>query len=287
MANLQPARDPGRDSPLPDAASLSRRELLALTAAATLAAASPLEAENPMPTTPEPAAARKVLRPAAVAFDVVETLFGHEPIGARLKTAGLPAVLWKEWFARLIRDAFALDATGVFRPFPEVARATLEVLLAENGVRPEAETVAAVLAGFAELPAHADVRPAFQRLRDERVPIFALTNGSAGLTGKLLEKAGLDAFVERVISIEEIKRWKPNREVYLHAAKVAGVPASRLALVAVHSWDIHGAHRAGLVTGWASRLERHFHPLMGPADVRGASLGEVVRALLALPRADS
>lgn len=31
-----------------------------------------------------------------------------------------------------------------------------------------------------------------------------------------------------------------------------------VALVAVHSWDVHGARRAGLTTGWCSRIEGAF-----------------------------
>src|SRR5438552_11048148 len=34
--------------------------------------------------------------------------------------------------------------------------------------------------------------------------------------------------------------------VYLHAAKECGVEPSRVALVAAHAWDTHGAKRAGL-----------------------------------------
>ncbi|HEX3650398.1 MAG TPA: hypothetical protein VHV49_18385, partial [Pseudonocardiaceae bacterium] len=55
-----------------------------------------------------------------------------------------------------------------------------------------------------------------------------------------------------------------------------------ITLVAAHAWDIHGAHQAGLVTGWVSRLEGRFPPVFAPPDVTGAGLLEVVEALLAL-----
>jgi 2-haloacid dehalogenase len=53
--------------------------------------------------------------------------------------------------------------------------------------------------------------------------------------------------------------------------------------VAVHAWDCHGAKRAGLTTGWASRLEGGYGGLFAPADVTGADLAEVADGLLALP----
>lgn len=222
-------------------------------------------------------------RPEVVAFDVVETLFSLEPLRARLCALGLPAEALELWFARLLRNAFALEASGTFQTFGAVAGATLEGLLAEHRLTAEASAVSGALAGFGELPAHADVAPALRVLHAAGVRLVALTNGNADNTRRLLGRAGLDGWIERVISIDEVRRWKPAREVYLHAAKVLGVAPGALALVAAHAWDIHGAGRAGLVTGWVSRLEQRFSAAMTPPDVAGATLVEVSRGLLAMP----
>lgn len=224
-------------------------------------------------------------RPKVVAFDVVETLFSLEPLRAHLEVLGLTGAALEIWFARLLRNAFALEASGVYKPFGEVARATLEVLLVENQSAADASALDQALAGFAELPAYADVAPAFQLLHEAGVRIVTLTNGGADTTRRLLERAHLDHLVERVISIDEVRRWKPAREVYLHAAAVVSVAPGELALVAAHAWDVNGASRAGLVTGWVSRLEKKFLPVMTPPDVAGDTLNEVSQRLLALPPA--
>lgn len=221
-------------------------------------------------------------RPTVVAFDVVETLFSLDPMRARLCALGLAGDALELWFARLLRDAFALDASGTFKTFGEVARATLEVMLAEHRLTADAVALGETLAGLGELPAHADVAPAFQILRNAGVRLVALTNGNADNTRRLLERAGLEAQIERVISIDGVCRWKPAGAVYLHAAKVAGVAPDELALVAAHAWDIQGASRAGLVTGWVSWLEKQFSPAMNPPDVTGATLIEVSLGLLTL-----
>jgi 2-haloacid dehalogenase len=62
-----------------------------------------------------------------------------------------------------------------------------------------------------------------------------------------------------------------------------GVEPRRLAHVAVHGWDVHGAQRAGLVTGWASRLESTLPAVFDPPDVAGADLVEVADRLLGMP----
>ena len=219
-------------------------------------------------------------RPKVVAFDVIETLFKLEPMAGRLKQAGLPEQALPVWFARLLRDAFALEVAGVFKRFPEVARSTLGVLMAEHGVRPEGGKVEAVLRGFGELPAHDDVAPTFRSLREAGVRVVTLTNGTADTTQKLLERAGVNDMVERSISIDEVKHWKPHRAVYLHAAEVCGVRPDEVALVAAHAWDAEGAGRAGLVTGWVARGEEVFPEVMKSPDVKGETLTAVAARLL-------
>lgn len=222
-------------------------------------------------------------RPQVVAFDVIETLFSLEPMRARLVGLGLPEDALELWFARLLRNAFALDASGTFKPFGEVGRATLDVMLTEHRLNVIEEAVKHAFAIFAELPAHPDVAPAFQELHHVGIRIVALTNGNADNTRKLLERAELNGIVERIISIDEIRRWKPAREIYLHAAKTMNVKPEQMALVAAHAWDVHGASQAGLMTGWVNRLENRYFPSMNPPDATGDTLLEVCQRLMAVP----
>ncbi|MBA3248738.1 MAG: hypothetical protein H0T66_00140 [Geodermatophilaceae bacterium] len=58
------------------------------------------------------------------------------------------------------------------------------------------------------------------------------------------------------------------------------MPPERMALVAAHAWDCHGARQAGLRTGWVSRLEGAVGAIYRPADVIGRTLDEVALGLL-------
>lgn len=220
-------------------------------------------------------------RPAAVAFDALQTVFSLEPVRGRLTAAGLPAHALEVWFARTLRDGFALAAAGSYQPFLTVAGGTLAGLFAEHG-QPDADP-APVLDAFAELPAHPDAGPAFARLKEAGLTVLVLSNGSHSNTKTLLKAAGLYGSVDRIVSIDDAGAWKPRAEVYAYAAGKAGVEPGRLALVAAHAWDCHGAKRAGLVAGWVGRVERVFNPALGEPDVRADSLTGVADALLALP----
>jgi 2-haloacid dehalogenase len=180
------------------------------------------------------------------------------------------------WFARLLRDAFALTAAGGYRPFPDLAAGALTTVTRHALTE---EDVQRIVAGFRELDPHPDAEPAMRTARDAGLRVVTPTNGSAQNTSALLERAGLRHHVERVISVDEVRRWKPAPEPYRHAAVVCAVPAERMALVAAQSWDIHGARHAGLTTGWVSRLEGRYPAVYDPADVTGDDLVTVVDGL--------
>jgi 2-haloacid dehalogenase len=222
-------------------------------------------------------------QPRVVLFDVVETLMSLEPLRSRFADAGVAPELLERWFDRLLRDGMALTLAGDYEPFPRVAAAALRTL-----TRGEisADAVEHVLGGFAELPAHPDVEPAMQLLAEQDIRLVCLSNGATQTTQDFLDRAGLARYVEQVLSVADVHSWKPPPQVYRYALETTGAEANQAALVAVHAFDCHGAHRVGLTIGWASRLEGHYADIFAPADVVGTDLVEVAHGLLALPPAD-
>ena len=218
--------------------------------------------------------------PRAVVFDVFETVFSMKSLVPRLVAVGLKPESLQLWFAKTLRDGFALAAANAFVPFQSVAKATLEGVLADHGL--PSSRIEQVLEGFAELDAEPDVEPAFALLRQHNVRILTLSNGGREGTQTLLRRAGLEAYVEQQLSIDDIECWKPRPEIYRHTVRAAQVEPARLALVAAHAWDVQGAMRVGLTGGWVSRQETLYSSIMPPPDARGKTLVEVCQMLLGL-----
>ena len=215
----------------------------------------------------------------AVVLDLFGTLFQLEPLGKHLETAGLPASTLKLWFARILRDAWALEVAGQYRRFREVAGAALEVLIAEQGVAPDRSKIEKALDAFATLPPYPDVKPSLERLRARGVKLLSLGNGSKEVADQLFENAGLSSLVETRLSIDEVKHWKPHAAPYQYAVEKLGLPASEVTLVAAHAWDVQGAKRAGLRGAWVGRLEKKFEAAMGAPDLAADSIAELVEKL--------
>jgi 2-haloacid dehalogenase len=221
--------------------------------------------------------AAKANRPDAIAFDLIGTTFSLASLDPLVTAAGGDASTAPLWFTRTLADGFALSAAGEYRSFTDVAKSALQAVL------PKAKPAARdrVIAGLAALDVFPDSAPAMGRaVMDARLAVVA--NAGTDTIHALLSKGGLDAFVDTVVSADDVKAWKPRADAYRQAAGGLAVSPDRLALVSVHPWDILGAHDAGLVTGWCNRDKSTFPSTFGRPDVTGATLLDVVEALLAL-----
>jgi 2-haloacid dehalogenase len=218
------------------------------------------------------------LRPSVVAFDVNETLLDLAPVRAALIEAGEPEHLLPAVFTRTLLTGFAAAAVGSWCRFRDAFDAALAQL---TDLAPLVR--AGVAEAFGELAPHPDVEPALRLLAEAGVRAVTLSHGSPGVAEAALERGGVAPLVERTLSSELIRAWKPDREVYLWAAGVCDVLPDHLALVAAHGWDVQGAQRAGLTGAWFSRGERVYPAVFDPPHLTAADLPGAVGALLALP----
>jgi 2-haloacid dehalogenase len=219
-------------------------------------------------------------RPEVVAFDVNETLLDLAPVQAALIAAGQPETLLPAVFARTLLTGMAALAVGSWCRFRDAFDAALAQVSDLS-----ASARDSVLEGFGELAPHPDVEPALRRLVEGGFRVMTLSHGSPGVAEAGLERGGITSLVERSLSSEEIRAWKPSREAYLWAAGSCGVAPDRMALVASHGWDVLGAQRAGLTGAWFPRSERTYPAVYEPPHITASDLSGVVDALLALPPA--
>ncbi len=228
-----------------------------------------------MPATPTEARA-----PEIVVFDVNGTLSDLGGLSRRLEQVGGPGDVIDAMFTATLRDGFALTASGTLAQFADIAVPTLAEMLRDmDGLDVTAQAAAEhVVAGMSELDLHPDIGPGMRQLAEAGVRIFTLSNGAASVAESLLERAGLTDLVERCLSVSDAGHWKPDPRAYAYAVHQGGVRAQDIALVAVHPWDIDGARRAGLRTGWISRDAKTYPPFFLAPDVTARRLGDLSTA---------
>lgn len=221
---------------------------------------------------------RKTLKtePRIIFFDVVETVFSLAPLADKLTELDLPVGSDKLFFAQLLRDAFALSASGIFHTFPDIAKGTLTVMLHSLGHEVNETTLKEILGTFSRLPAHKDVKLALEKIKSTNCQAVFLTNGSRTNTENLVRNNGIEHLVDDIISVEDFNIWKPQTELYRQAALKHSCAPENALLVAAHAWDIAGAIRAGFHGIWIQRQELLYHPLMAKPDDQVTNLVDAV-----------
>jgi 2-haloacid dehalogenase len=219
---------------------------------------------------------------SVIVFDVNETLSDMSPMGERFSEVGAPAELAKLWFATLLRDGFALTASGDNGSFAAIGADVLRGLLTGLELnRPLDAAVEHVMGGMTGLGVHPDVPEGIRALAAAGFGLITLSNGSAQIAGKLFSEAGIREAFESLLSVEDAPAWKPARASYEYAAAASGADPAGMLLVAVHPWDIHGAARAGLRTAWLNRTGRCYPGHFEAPEFIVTALTELPAALAA------
>jgi 2-haloacid dehalogenase len=173
-----------------------------------------------------------------------------------------------------------LTAAGTYPAVGDVASGALPAVLASHGVD-KADAVDLVLAGFAELPGASGRFARLHRIHAAGIRLVTLTNGATAISDRMLDGAGVLPLLEHRLSVEVPKRWKPHPDAYRYAAEVCGVELAAMALVAVHPWDVDGAHRAGLTGVWVDLRKTPYPPAFLPPDLQVPDLETLADMLTA------
>jgi 2-haloacid dehalogenase len=211
-----------------------------------------------------------------VLFDLNGTLLDPDVIERALEPA-VPEGFALDALDDAILQAMTDSLAGDYRPFPEYLRAAVARRLTLLG-RDRGGAEAAVAAAT-RMPAFAEAPSALEHLREAGFRLAVLTNSARATGDGGLRHAGIREYFEHVVGSDEVGIYKPSIRVYEHALARLGAPAGDCWLVAAHGWDVLGAARAGLRTGWVSRKERVLLATVPEPDVVGTDLVTVARQI--------
>jgi 2-haloacid dehalogenase len=192
-------------------------------------------------------------RPAVIVFDVNETLLDLGALRPRFESTLGSEEPMGEWFARMLHGSLVANLTDRFRPFAQIGIEALLVVAQRRGVTLTRDQAAGVVQGMLELPAHPEVADALDDLARRGHRLVTLSNGSTAAVGAQLEFAGIADRFEATFSVDEVHRFKPAPEPYLHVASSLGLGIDRILLVASHDWDIIGARSVGAAGAFLAR----------------------------------
>jgi 2-haloacid dehalogenase len=137
-----------------------------------------------------------------------------------------------------------------------------------------------LLIDYLNLPAFPDVLPALETLTSSGCKLLAFSNGIEKSLRTLLGNAGVQPYLEGVVSVDDIKTFKPNPDVYAYLVSRGGCSREDTWLVSSNPFDVIGAKAAHLNAAWVRRNpEAAFDPWEFNADVVVGDLTALATAL--------
>ncbi|WP_166259233.1 haloacid dehalogenase type II [Marinobacter salicampi] len=212
-------------------------------------------------------------------FDVNETLLDVSALDPLFERLFNDASTRQEWFLTLQENWLTATIIHKYLPFGDLAKSALVMVGKRRGVDVSEDDQGELIDGMLSLPAHEDVAEALTLLRDNGYKLTALTNSTLAAARKQLASAGLDHFFEHILSVDEVKRYKPAREPYAMAAERLGIQTGDFMMIAAHAWDIAGAAEAGCRTAFVERPGKVQNPVGVRADIHGKGVLGVAKQL--------
>ena len=219
--------------------------------------------------------------PKLIVLDVNETLSDLSPWPRRSRGSGSPGATSRRTSPGCSGTDSRWPAGAENPDFMEIASESLRLrLLPVAGSDGEVQrAVDEVMSTFRACDVHPDVEPGLRALRDAGMRLVTLSNSASSVAEELLARAGVADLVERTISSMDARAWKPHASAYVEMLEECGVRAADAMLVAVHPWDINGAARVGLRTGWVDRGGMRYPPYFRAPDVTASGLDTLAAVL--------
>ncbi|GFE62301.1 haloacid dehalogenase type II [Geobacter sp. AOG2] len=190
-----------------------------------------------------------------LAFDVYGTLIDtHGVIVALEKHVGDRASEFsRTWREKQLEYSFRRGLMQNYENFAVCTANALDYTSSFFRVPFSHEDKQVLLEAYSVLPAFADVEEGLARARESGFRIFAFSNGSAVAVEGLLKNAGIKDYFLGVVSVDEMKSFKPNPAVYSHFLRRAGAIGSNAWLVSSNPFDVIGAISSGMRAAWVKR----------------------------------
>jgi 2-haloacid dehalogenase len=220
-------------------------------------------------------------RIAAVVFDAYGTLFDVHSVVAVCERCfpGAGPQFSQAWRGKQLEYTWLLSLMGRYVEFEAVTRDAATATARALGLALTEPSLARLVQAYDDLAPFAEVRQTLAALGGFRRAI--LSNGSPRMLAAVVRNARLDKLLERVMSVDDVRVYKPHPSVYALACEAFDAPADRIAFVSSNYWDISGAASYGFRTYWINRTKSSPEELgFAPMAVLG-DLADLAPALAA------
>lgn len=213
-----------------------------------------------------------------LAFDVYGTLIDtHGIISSVQNLVGDKATNFSQtWRDKQLEYSFRRGLMQNYETFSVCTSNALDYACAFYEVDLSEKQKVSLLESYSKLPAFNDVENGLKKLKENNFRLFAFSNGTRDAVNTLLVEAGIRNYFHGVVSVDDLKSFKPNPAVYSHFLRESEAKGSNTWLVSSNPFDVIGAISAGMHAAWVKRSNKAiFDPWGIEPTVIVGNLGEL------------
>lgn len=128
---------------------------------------------------------------------------------------------------------------------------------------------------YLALVTYPEVPDTLRRLKTGGMRLAILSNGTPAMLEAAVTTAGIADFFDAVLSVEEVKVYKPHPSVYQVACDRLNVGADRVCFLSSNGWDAYSAKAFGFRALWCNRLGQEPERIPETPDAQIATLAEL------------
>jgi len=219
------------------------------------------------------------LKVKGIAFDMYGTIVDVGAVTEACKAvAPDPVAFNTQWRAKQLEYTFLRGLMGRYQDFWRVSEQALQFTIQRFRLEVGPEQRQRLMEAWLHPSPYPEVATALPRL-GERYPLAVVSNGSPRMLRIGLERTGLRSHFRWVISVDQVKTYKPSPRVYQLALKQMRLGKAEILFVSSNSFDVVGAKGFGFRVCWINRTDALLDPLGPKPDLTVHSFDELAAAL--------
>ena len=158
------------------------------------------------------------------------------------------------WRQKQLEYSFLRQLMGTYTTFYSITRDALHYACVQVGVDLSDDKEKELLDAYLELTHYEEVESVLGKLKPYQTAIFS--NGSLDMLSPLVEQSTFGHLLDEVLTVDEVKQFKPTPMAYQLVLKKLGVKREEVLFMSSNPWDIAGATNFGFNTAWINRQDK-------------------------------
>lgn len=223
-----------------------------------------------------------------IAFDAYGTLFDVYSMG-ELAEELFPghgqafALMWRDRQIEYTRLVTMSDpspgGSKYYLPFWELTVRSLRYVCKRMNLNLTPDYEKRLMDQYAKLTGFKDSLSVLEAIKNKGISTAILSNGSSEMLATVVESNGLTAYLDRVVTVEDIRLFKTVPQAYELLLKTFPVTREEVLFVSSNAWDALAAKWFGFDVFWVNRLGHPYEEIGEKPNYEGNSLSAVLEVI--------